>query len=734
MKGIIKKILTTILLIQIICTSIIASNQAYGVSDLIPRNSTANVTQGLTNSANLIYNSSGTIGDPAELPEDLTLPVFPDDDDDDNAGSEIDGSSDSEAGLLEKSIDGVAGFLLLPVRILPLLTGKVLTWVMSIVAGNGFFGLLSVADILFNDLPITDINFFNLNSGDSTVDQIRRSVSVWYYSIRNISAIILLVIIVYVGLRMALSTIAEQKAKYKQMLIDWLVGFALLFVLHYIMVFIININNGLVDILKSTFIGENGKLSDATMSTMFWNGLNPINGFTEGVGSALCYVMLVGVTFLFLVTYIRRMVTIGFLIVIAPLVTVTYSIDKMGDSKSQALNTWIKEFSYNILIQPFQCVTYLALGQTAISILEEGYSIKAVVIAIAMLIFILTSEKIIKHIFHFQSKSMTDTLQGAIVGTTLMSLIGNKRGGKKASGSSSGNGGGDGSNKFTDNDMTTPTSNPQNVGQGGGNGSGNRSGGGAGASANSRRRSARHSTPLGNVAHKAGRAAKGIAVTGFKLGGIATGAMLGLGATGSADKGMIQGGMLSNGITTKFVDKKTKNSQRRSLARAYNDYADEIARQNPRFSPEQINEEVRKRALDLINDNIQGPLSDEDKALKEALKDLEKTYTKDGLSESEIKEQLSKDFDGIESGAISETSAPVRYMGKIKDKVSRVTPARRASRNSRWGFGNQNTNNPTGGQTGNPRGRTGRSGRGGSRGGTGRGGRGGSNPGGGSST
>ena len=54
--------------------------------------------------------------------------------------------------------------------------------------------------------------------------------------------------------------------------------------------------------------------------------------------------------------YIKRMLTVGFLIVIAPLITITYSIDKMGDGKSQALNAWLKEFIYNVLIQTFHCI------------------------------------------------------------------------------------------------------------------------------------------------------------------------------------------------------------------------------------------------------------------------------------------------------------------------------------------------------------------------------------------
>lgn len=450
MKGIMKKIIVITLLFQIVIANLAITPNSYATE--------INISSG-----NVL--TTETVGDPT--PTATT-------------------GGDTDADPFSKFLDGLAGILVLPVKIMPLIVGKVLTWIMNALVGEGFTGTLSVADILFNNIKLTGVNFFELNSGDSTVDQIRKSVSIWYYSIRNLAAILLIVIIVYVGIRMALSTIAEDKAKYKQMLIDWITGLALLFVLHFIMVAIVNVNNILVDVLKTTITGSSGRISDTIMDQLFNDALS--KGFTKGLGSALCYVLLVGVTFLFLLAYVKRMVTIAFLIVIAPLVTVTYSIDKMGDSKSQALNTWLKEFSYNILIQPFQCVTYLALGQTAIEVLEGGYSLKAILIAIFMLVFVLTSEKIIKHIFHFESQSMSDTLAAAVGGATLISLASKgKSGGGKSSGGGSGN-----SNKFADpqKSMTTASKNSTNVRQGGNpnrqsspgaSGSGNGAGGSGGS-------------------------------------------------------------------------------------------------------------------------------------------------------------------------------------------------------------------------------------------------------------
>lgn len=58
----------------------------------------------------------------------------------------------------------------------------------------------------------------------------RTAVAVWYYALRTIASAILLVVLIYVGIRMAMSTVsAEQKASYKKMLVDWTVSLVLIF-------------------------------------------------------------------------------------------------------------------------------------------------------------------------------------------------------------------------------------------------------------------------------------------------------------------------------------------------------------------------------------------------------------------------------------------------------------------------------------------------------------------------
>ena len=143
---------------------------------------------------------------------------------------------------------------------------------------------------------------------------------------------------------MAISTVAEDQAKYKKMLSNWAVSLALVFVLHFIIIITFVINDTLVNALFeiSKDMGSNGALNN--MGLWLVGGLAPITGWPE----VIVYTMLTVAMVAFFITYIKRVISLGFLIVISPLITITYSIDKIGDGKSQALNTWLKEFHHEI--------------------------------------------------------------------------------------------------------------------------------------------------------------------------------------------------------------------------------------------------------------------------------------------------------------------------------------------------------------------------------------------------
>ena len=302
-------------------------------------------------------------------------------------------------------MDGIAGLLTWPLRMLILAFGYALRLIIggiASVAGGEFNLNISPNDILFDKLEITDVNFFNFdNSLSDGVLTIRKNIAIWYFALRNLAIGLLLAILIYVGIRMAISTVASEEAKYKVMLKDWVVSFVLVFLMQYIIAFTLNANNALVTIMEKAMENstDNSIFADI-MDTFALQGADPLS-FTMGFGSAIAFCILVGITLSFLIFYIKRMLTLAFLVIISPIVTITYSIDKMGDNQSQALNKWVKEFVYTVLIQPFQCLIYIVFATTALTIMQDR-TLGAAILGCIMLLFIHQAEHIVRGIFSFE--------------------------------------------------------------------------------------------------------------------------------------------------------------------------------------------------------------------------------------------------------------------------------------------------------------------------------------------
>ena len=275
-------------------------------------------------------------------------------------------------------------------------------------------------DIVFGKALITDINFFNFsNISGTTVGKIREAVAKWYYFMRTVAVAILLVVLVYVGIRMALSTIAEDKAKYKKMLVDWASSLALVFLLQYIILFVITINNALVKAMAS--VSEVNGLEDA-LKDLAMQAL----GFTvDGIAATIVFCLFIYQSFVILFSYINRMIRVAFLIIISPLITITYSIDKMGDGKAQALNEWLKEFITSVLIQPFHCVIYMVFVSIALELVVNPGTGKnrmaSSVIAVLCMLFLKDAEKILRKIFNLTGDDNAASLAtGAVMASAAL--------------------------------------------------------------------------------------------------------------------------------------------------------------------------------------------------------------------------------------------------------------------------------------------------------------------------
>ena len=89
-------------------------------------------------------------------------------------------------------------------------------------------------------------------SKQNIAQELRGTISKWYVGLRNIALVCMMIVLLYIGIRMLLSTLASDKAKYKQMLQDWLMGVLILFLMHYIMAFSVTLVNKLTNIVSAS--------------------------------------------------------------------------------------------------------------------------------------------------------------------------------------------------------------------------------------------------------------------------------------------------------------------------------------------------------------------------------------------------------------------------------------------------------------------------------------------------
>ena len=285
--------------------------------------------------------------------------------------------------------------------------------------------LLNIAEIInyhftvekavFNEVSIFNINIFNVENTyelglveKETINQsqtnilLKKSVAGWFYICRMLAIMLNVVVLIYVGIRMAISSVASQEAKYKKMLIDWAGSMLVIFLLPYIIVSFIGVGEVLENIIysiKQSMVEAGGITFEETiLKKIYW--AFAYKGGIQFFMYSLFFWFLTYIQGKFFFAYFKRMLTVMFLTMISPFITVTYPIDKMGDGKAQAFEGWFKEYLINIVVQPIHAAIYIIFVFTAGVIAE-----KAPFVAMIFLLTLGRIENIVRNIF-----GLTDSL------------------------------------------------------------------------------------------------------------------------------------------------------------------------------------------------------------------------------------------------------------------------------------------------------------------------------------
>lgn len=292
--------------------------------------------------------------------------------------------------------------------------------------GNDEFNYwITIERIVFNRVPLFNINYFNTYETDDGLGtykvgdieiqanksnaEVKKSISGVYYVCRFIAMAIGLLVLIYIGIRMALSSAASEQAKYKKMLMSWVESFVIMFLMLYLISAIITFG----EILTNTFYSLEQDILESNQSNGAEVEKTPV--FEETIRSktlsytislsglkltywSIMYWCLLFMEMKFIWNYLKRFLMVGFLIIISPLITITYSIDKAGDGKAQAFSNWMQEFVINVLIQPLHAIIYLVFVLTANNIATQSP-----IVALAFFMAMGTVERMVKVVFNMKN-------------------------------------------------------------------------------------------------------------------------------------------------------------------------------------------------------------------------------------------------------------------------------------------------------------------------------------------
>ena len=267
--------------------------------------------------------------------------------------------------------------------------------------------------IFSGSIDLLSIDFISGNNNNNKDwGAIRGTIATWYKVLRLIAIIGLLSVLIYTGIKVIISSNTQNKAKYKEWIVNWFIAVAILFSMHYIMSFIIAGTNEISKLIQSSnkpikIIYSN----DEKSASIITNFVGVVRFMVQSddwylkIGYEMMYILLVVYTFKFTFIYLKRVLNMAFLTLIAPIVALTYPIDKMNDGTAQGFNMWLKEYTFNALLQPLHQIMYYILVGSAVSIALDNP-----IYGVVVLMFMTEAEKLLKTIFGF------DKARGGTVG------------------------------------------------------------------------------------------------------------------------------------------------------------------------------------------------------------------------------------------------------------------------------------------------------------------------------
>lgn len=277
-------------------------------------------------------------------------------------------------------------------------------------------------------------NYYDENAKVPIIYQVKQTIANWYYIIRLLAVAAMLIVLIVVGIKMATASLAQDKAVYKKMLVDWVVGVIIIFSMHYIMIFTFYVSEQMVKLIEevatSSYSVQMMQLAEKD------SGNNAEGGGVEydnqeleikiyeairtraydaklldGMIGVIMYMTLVYFAFRYTIVYLKRFFSIVVLTLMAPALGVGYALQKVLTGRQEAFKNWLSQYVLNVLLQVVHALIYsIFISQALILSLE---SVAGMIIALILMNYALEADKIFRKIFKIQGGSVDEANNAA---------------------------------------------------------------------------------------------------------------------------------------------------------------------------------------------------------------------------------------------------------------------------------------------------------------------------------
>lgn len=293
---------------------------------------------------------------------------------------------------------------------------------------------ISLEKIVYNKVPILDVNVFNGNiAGGETVDSgsltmiIRNLVATLYMSIRQLSIIAMLIILIYLGIKLVTSTIAEQKAEYRKKLASWSIAFIIVFVMHYFLIGVMRANEILVNLLSDLGANIASQISGEqyTDLAMAMRDLTYNTAIVQSMLAMVMYMVMVYYLIKFIIIYFKRLFVTTILIIIGPFLAIKNAFDKVRFNKSSSMLTWAKEYIFSVGTQTIHALVYTIFISITYKIVLSSDTAKIAVCILACMFFrfMTIAEKMLRNMLRLAG-GQVESIIGDVNSTDIKNLFG----------------------------------------------------------------------------------------------------------------------------------------------------------------------------------------------------------------------------------------------------------------------------------------------------------------------